>query len=446
MASVQDWLVAAAVNPAQPSADEIQRVIAIARDIGGVMVAGSRTAAVECLRPYLDATSSGGPVPVIGSAARRDPVGAALANGSAAQALDYDDIAPSCVSHLGAIMVPAVLSFVHEMDAGRAIAGYVRGLCAVDRLAEVFTHDVYDRGIQPTHTCGPIGAAVALVHALGLPEGEARNALGLLATQLIGLRDHTGTRYKAVQAGVAAAAAVRSVLLARAGISAGHRAVDAVFGLLGVNETAISRLCRDGLPAPVPVAPKAFPTCGASHTAIEATLALRQQWPDPGDPEVTIEVTCPPQVMVALEFGQPSNPDEARFSLPYPVAVAWRHGHVVPQSFAPEALRDPSVAGLMGKVKITVDAALSPPPTWPGSPAQVEVRGREHAARYRIDSPLGYPERPMSDEQLDAKFLRCTAPVLGNERATAALAGLRDADVFTRLGDLLTPGEKAPGA
>jgi 2-methylcitrate dehydratase PrpD len=122
---------------------------------------------------------------------------------------------------------------------------------------------------------------------------SAHNALGLLATQLIGLRDHTGTRYKAVKAG-AAAAAVRSVLLARAGISSGRRAVDVVFGLLGVGETAISQLCRDGLPAPVPVAPKAFPTCGASHTAIEATLTLRQQWPDPADPTVTIEVTCRP--------------------------------------------------------------------------------------------------------------------------------------------------------
>lgn len=446
MASVQDWLVATAFDPAQPSAGDTQRVIAIARDIGGVMVAGSRTEAVDHLRAYLDATSADGPVPVIGSAARREPVGAAMANGSAAQALDYDDIAPSCVSHLGAIMVPAMLSFVHEMDANQAIAGYVRGLCAVDRLAEEFTHDVYGRGIQPTHTCGPIGAVVALVHALGLAEDEARNALGLLATQLIGLRDHTGTRYKAVQAGVAAAAAVRSVLLARAGISAGRGAIDVVFGLLGVDETAMSRLCRDGLPAPVPVAPKAFPTCGASHTAIEATLAVRQQWPDPGDPEVTIEITCAPQVMVALVFDRPANPDEARFSLPYPVAVAWRHGIVAPHSFAPDALADPGVLGLMDKVKITVDAALSPPPTWSGMPAQVEVRGREYAATSRIDRPLGYPERPMSAEQLHAKFLRCTAPVLGEDRAAAALAGLRDGDVFARLGELLTLGEKAPAA
>jgi 2-methylcitrate dehydratase PrpD len=439
MPGVQDWLVATAFDSTEPSTEQAERVIAIARDIGGVMVAGSRTEAVDHLQAYLDATSPAGPVPVIGSAVRRDPVGAALANGSAAQALDYDDIAPSCVSHLGAIMVPAMLSFVHEMDADRAIAGYVRGLCAVDRLAEAFTHDIYDRGIQPTHTCAPIGAVVALVHALRLTEGEARNAFGLLATQLIGLRDHTGTRYKAVQAGVAAAAAVRSVLLARAGISAGHRAVDVVFGLLGVDETSISRLGRDGLPAPVPVAPKAFPTCGASHTAIEATLALREKWPDPGEPEVTIEVTCPPQVMVALEFDRPASPDEGRFSLPYPVAVAWRYGHVGPQSFAPGALEDPSVAALMDRVKITVDAALSPPPTWSGSPAQVEVRSRERAATCRIDRPLGYPERPMSNEQLDAKFLGCTAHVLGDERAAAALAGLRDGDVFANLGGLLTP-------
>jgi hypothetical protein len=156
------------------------------------------------------------------------------------------------------------------------------------------------------------GAVVALVHALQLTEAEAQDALGAV-------------------------------------------------GLLGVDPTAISCLARDGLPAPVPVAPKAFPTCGASHTAIETTLELRQHWPDPGDPEVVIEVTCPSRVMVALEFDRPSSSDEARFSLPYAVAVAWRHGLVAPQSFAPGALADPAVADLMDKVKITVDEALSPP-------------------------------------------------------------------------------------
>jgi 2-methylcitrate dehydratase PrpD len=69
----------------------------------------------------------------------------------------------------------------------------------------------------------------------------------------------------------------------------------------------------------------------------------------------------------------------------------------------------------------------------------VEVRSRERAATYRIDRPLGYPKRPMSNEQLDAKFLGCTAPVLGDEQAAAALEGLRDGDVFARLGGLLTP-------
>jgi 2-methylcitrate dehydratase PrpD len=426
-----------------------EALVRTVRDLGGVIVAGLATETVGRVHAYLDATAGPGPSPVIGTARTVDPVSAALANGSAAQALDFDDIAPSCVSHLGAVMVPAVAALVHDVGPDRALAGLAVGLAVVDRLAEAFTHEAYDRGIQPTHAMGSIGATVALLHALDAPVAERSAALGLLATHVVGLRAHTGTRYKPVQAGMVSAAAVRSVLLANAGLTAGDDALDVMLRLAGVTDDQLVHLQRPGELCPVPVAAKAFPTCGANHTAIEATLGARAAavaaGATPADlaAVASLHVTSPPRVMMALEFDRPSGPgapDEARFSMPYAVAVAWLTGTVVPADFTPDAIARPDVGAVMDRVEVTLDDALTPPPTWSGFPAIMRATlASGDPIETRVDRPLGYPERPFTDAQWKAKFLLNTTPHLGRDAAESAYDTLATPSVLTALAPTLLP-------
>jgi 2-methylcitrate dehydratase PrpD len=442
MSSLHEWLVDVACSPFTAPRSSRDAATIATRDLVSVAVLGSTADTVRRVGEYVDVVGAAGVAVVLGSVRRTDPVSAALLNGSAAQAYDFDDIAPSCVSHVSAVMVPAIVSLLDELDPERAMSAMVLGLGVIDRLAEVFTHEVYDRGLQPTHTVGPVGAAVALIHALGLDRREATAALGLLATQIIGLRAHTGTSYKPVQAGIVASAVVRSVLLARRGIDAGRDAIDVVLALIGVRPEQLARLTRaDGLMA-VPLAPKWYPTCGAAHTAIEATLQLRDELgPVHRSDDVRIEVTSPPRVMNALEFGRPRNPDEARFSMTYCVARAWESGTVAPEHFTTAALADPAVMARMDAVVIERDDALTPPPTWSGFPAVVSARNADGTVlgTRRVDRPLGYPERPLSEEQLCEKFLRCTTGVLGEQRAAEAFdrlspngRGLADLDTILR--------------
>jgi 2-methylcitrate dehydratase PrpD len=437
MTTLQDWLADTSTDPALDTGPHLDTAARAVRDLGGVAVAGSATTAADRVHAYLAATAAPGPAAVLGTALRVDPVSAALANGTAAQALDYDDIAPSCVSHVSAIMVPALAALGDRVAPGRALHGYVRGLMVIDRLAEAFTHEVYDRGIQPTHAMGSIGAVTALLWATGSDRATAHAAHGMLATQIIGLRAHTGTRYKPVQAGMVAAAAVRSVLLARAGLTAGADALDVVMKLLGITGDQLAHLTRPGPLAPVALAAKWYPTCGAAHTAIEATLELRRRRGEAGgDPRARLRVASPPRVLDALAFPRPTGPDEARFSMPYCLATAWLRGRVAPEDFTPEAVASPDVTAFLDQVEAVPDDSLTPPPTWSGFPAVVTVDGTETA---RVERPLGYPERPLTEDQLADKFHRCVSPVLGAGEADEAWAALTGPAVLERLGRVLAP-------
>jgi 2-methylcitrate dehydratase PrpD len=441
MKTLQRWLVESVT--AAPVPDEQQRATAIGaiRDLGGVAVLGSTAPSTERVRRYVEVTGGQGDAVLLGSGGTTDPVSAALVNGSAAQAFDFDDIAPSCVSHVSALMVPTIIALVDRFDAERALDGYVRGLMVIDRLAEAFTHEVYDRGIQPTHTMGSIGALAALLWAADADEATRDAAFGLLATQMVGLRSHTGTRYKAVQAGSVASAAVRSFLLAEQGLHAGHDAIDVMVRLMGVTQDQLDTLVRDGELRPVALAPKWYPTCGAAHTAIEAAVDLRELLGARTDAPARIRVTSPPRAMNALAWDRPTTPDEARFSMHYCVATAWSTGHLGPADFSPDAIRRDDVRSWLDRVDVVLDDALTPPATWSGFPAVVEAIAGDGTVlgTTTVDRPRGYPERPLSSDQLRQKFLDNVTPVLRTDSASAAYAALDGADVLRRLGQVLAP-------
>lgn len=441
MRHLQDWLADVGTDDVPIRPTDPRTLVPFLRDLGGVIVAGQTTEPIRRLGTLIGSTAGSGNAAVIGTGQRIDPISAAWWNGSAAQALDYDDIAPSCVSHLGAVMVPAVLSVVEEVGADAAMDGLIVGLAAVDRLAEAFTHEVYDRGLQPTHTMGTLGAVIALSRALGLDRSARHAAVGLAATQAIGLRSHTGSEYKPIQAGIVSAAAVRSALMARAGLTAGTDAIEVVMRLLGITDAELGELTRPGELGPVPLATKAFPTCGANHTSIEATLRARADaGVGEGDaPEARIHVTVPPRVMVALTFDHPDTADQARFSMHHCVAAAWVHGRLEPEHFTPEALTDPQVVAARQRVTVTTDDSLTPPPNWSGFPAIIEVTTDAGTTITREERPLGYPERPLSPEGYRDKFLVCTTPTLGDDAARDAYEALGGPDVLGRLGEVLTP-------
>ena len=306
---IQQWLATVAATGLPPAALERWGDLAaqLVQDVGGVAVAGQIDFAGTLLREYALSSGRRGPAPIWGTELTVDPETAALVNASAAQSRDFDDWAPSCASHLGGIMIPALASMTHQTGGRRALGGLILGLMVIEGMSVVNFQRLYDQGLQPTHLLGGLGSVVALAYALELDPMAAENGLALMATQLLGLRGHTGTNYKGAQGGVVAASAVRSVLLAHAGLAGGTEAVDVILELAGVSREELDRISQSRPRQPVMVALKAFPTCGAAHTAVEATLLLRQRLARPSDAmeEVRISVMSPPTVLSTLCFPNP---------------------------------------------------------------------------------------------------------------------------------------------
>lgn len=129
--------------------------------------------------------------------------------------------------------------------------------------------------------------------------------------------------------------------------------------------------------------------------------------------------------------------DQARFSMPYAVAIAWMHGEVKPRYFVQSKVDDPAVRALMDRIEVRTDDALTPPGGRPGNPAIVRVELRGRVEEMRIDLPLGYAERPISREQFERKFVECATDALGADGARSLYRSLSGPSVFRMLNERL---------
>jgi 2-methylcitrate dehydratase PrpD len=410
--SVLDWCVEAIDMKLHEEAAACAAAERAAKDLTSVAVCGRSQPAVAIARSLVEETGATGSSPIWSTDRLTDPVSAALVNGTAAQALDYDDVAPEGVAHLSSIIVPSVAALADRIDPAEHLPALARGYAISARLARLMGRPAYDAGLQPTHTLGAIGAVGALLYGLRSPIATRRAAFSLVASQLMGLRAHTGSRYKAMQAGIAAAGAVRAVLLAVRGMEGGARALDDVLSRLGADTAA--EVLGDEL-TPVFVGAKFFPTCGGVHTALEATLAVRGQLDDRERAAATLSVRLPPRINRHMHFLVPSNPDEARFSVAYCVACAWVFGRVSPELFTETAITDDRVVDVIPALRLIDDSSMAPN----GDEAEVEATGPFGTVSDRVDHRFGYPRRVPVDADMRRKFVACLSPPLSAQEADA---------------------------
>ncbi|MGB6457266.1 MAG: MmgE/PrpD family protein [Streptosporangiaceae bacterium] len=411
--SVLDWCVEAVDRKLQEEATAYAAAERAAKDLISVAVCGRAQPAVAIARSLAAETGATGRSPIWSTDRLADPVSAAFVNGTAAQALDYDDVAPEGVAHLSSIIVPCVAALADRIDPVEHLPALARGYAIAARLARLMGRPSYDAGLQPTHTLGTLGAVGALLFGLRSPTATRRAAFSLVASQLIGLRAHTGSRYKAMQAGIAAAGAVRAVLLAQRGMEGGVRALDDVLNRLGA-DTNTEVLGEKDL-APAFLGAKFIPTCGGVHTAVEATLAVRSQLDDSQRASSTLSVRVPPRINRHMHFLVPANPDEARFSVAYCVAGAWVLGHVTPPMFTETAITDPRIVDVIPTLRLIDDSTMAPN----GDEAVVEATGPFGTVSHRVDHRFGYPRRVPTDSDMRRKFVDCLSSALGAQEADA---------------------------
>ena len=426
--------LAAFAADSQPPREARARAAAAVVDTVGVTLAGACEPAARAVQDAVRADGGAASARVFGAGFSAPASAAALANGTAAHAIDYDDMCFVSLAHPSAPLVSAVLAVGEEVGASGAavLDAYVVGFEVEARLGRSMNPSHYERGWHCTSTLGVLGSAAAVGRLLGLGADRATHALAIAASSASGLKENFGTMVKPLHAGLAARDAVMAARLAERGLTGSPLAIDGRQGLRHATDGEASNL-DDELAdlgrrweiLETGVTVKLYPSCAGTHPALDAVLELRRTHGfSPGD-VVRIEVGVDTLTPTILIHDRPTTDLEAKFSMPFCAAAAIVFGRVGIDTFEPSGLFDHRVRALMPRVEMRTDRTLDA-----SAPALTQTRVRIHLADGRVleayaNGARGYPERPASAEELAEKFRACAHRVMNGDRAKRALDATR---------------------
>ena len=421
-------------------------------DTLGVALAGVRAPAAVKVRKYALNSLNSGAGSIWGTAQTTSPELAALCNGTACHALDYDEVNYSSIAHPAAVLAPALLALAQERGCSglRLLSAFVAGYELIGKLGAAVNPSAYHKGCWTSSLLGTIGAAAACSRLLGLDPNGIVTAIGLGVSFAAGLRNNFGTMAKPFGAGKAAMDGVMFSKLAQLGLSASPLQLEENSPLFAMVSDApdMSILRRLGDPYELQrpgVAFKRYPSCSASHAAVDAILDLMVQ---PGlDRAEVRSIVCEvtPLVDTSLIYTNPWDPEQARFSLEACIAGALCRGRLDNEFFNEENLADPELRALMGCIKRRVrddfqaDSKPGEPEPKEAARLLVSLQGGGRLEKTVLFAK-GNRENPLSFSELQDKFERLSRETLPRDRAAGLwrmvqnLESLPDAGV---LGGLL---------
>lgn len=386
------------------------------------------------------AKAESGPCSVFGTPLSSSAIMAALANGVAAHAYDFDDVHNGSITHPAAAVIPAALAVAQETHAdGKVVlAALVAGYEMVARVGTALVplrHRA--RGFHPTGTCGPFGAAVATGLILGLDAPRLTWALGIAGSTASGLMEYwqAGTMTKRLHPGLAALHGILAARLAQNGLTGPETVFEGTSGIFRAYtddpepETLVEGL---GLGYAIMDSQIKLYACRSGlHTSLEALLQLRAAHDIDPDAIAGITVRHVRKDRVSDHSHAPTNTLEAQMSLPFTIAAAAYGGVAGPADYSAEKLSDSRILDLARRVESVFDeelyAVFVRDPL--ALPSAVEVTMKDGTRyRTRIDYPPDGPGNRSDRSAIVRKFHGLVEPIFGERRTEALVNAIYDID------------------
>ncbi|QDY44817.1 MmgE/PrpD family protein [Planococcus glaciei] len=391
-------------------------------DTVGVALAGGREASVQKVHAVFAGRKAGGEQATVWMTDEKILLEyAALINGTATHALDYDDVAPSILAHPSAPVTAAILPFAeHAGESGEdVIVAYVIGTEVMTKLGKAMGFKHYDLGWHATSTLGTVGAAAACAYLAGFSEEQIANALAISASMSSGLQKNFGTMTKPLHAGLAAQYAIQSVLLAAEGFEANpdvfeargffeaftgqETAADFQQELEGITFGGLHDYEEHGLSV------KKYPCCYFMHRFISGVLEAREEVPITLETLEEIEVTVPPGGLTALIHHQPATGLQGKFSAEYACLAALKDGVVQLQSFTDEQVMRGNIQKNLFRVKAKEEAGdIRDSQEIETLPVLIKITDRAgHSVEKEILHAPGSKGKPMTVDEHRKKWVEC---------------------------------------
>jgi 2-methylcitrate dehydratase PrpD len=371
----------------------------------GVAIGGSHHQTVDIAVSALAPFSGPQQASLFGRRERFDIMNAAFINGVSSHIFDYDD------THLKTIIHPAgpVASAILALSEYQPVSGkeflnaLVLGVETECRIGNAVYPNHYDVGWHITGTAGVFGAAAAVGKLLKLNEQQMVWALGLAASQPVGLRESFGSMNKSFNPGRAAANGIFAAMLASKNFTSSNEMIEAKRGWANTISTKqnYNEILGD-LGTRYEAALNTYKpfACGiVMHPAIDAAIQLRNDNKLTADQIDHIDLKVHPLVLELTGKKTPREGLEGKFSIYHAVAMALIEGAGGEKQFSDRAVTDPTIIALRAKVNPVITPGIKP--------EQVDMTvvlkdGRE--LNRAIAHAIGSVEVPMTDKQLEAKF------------------------------------------
>jgi 2-methylcitrate dehydratase PrpD len=408
-------------------------------DYMAVILAGSDEPCAEIAAKVMG-TGSDGDCLIFGKSDRARAVDAALINGTAAHAHDFDDMNNSLGGHPTAVLLPAIFAIAEEIGASGkdVLHAYVVGFETQARTGKGVHLHHYEKGWHPTATLGTFGATAACCTLLGLNEDQIENAMAMAASMASGLKSNFGTSVKPLHAGLACRNGVMAARLAESGFDAAPDAFEHSQGFFEVYNgkgTYDADKIFDGWgTAPLDIlapgiAVKQYPCCGSTHAPAECAIALYEREGVPAEQIKHIDVWSHPRRLKHTNTPDPQGVLDAKFSVQYVVARCLLEGRVILDHFEEGAYNDPAVRALMAKLDAAPDPTKDPASNdHYGAEVRIEktdgsiVSERVKIARGRTTAD------PIPADKMKAKFDACAARIMSADKANAVYSAIQGID------------------
>lgn len=407
---------AVSIRFAELGEDVVERARQALLDWFAVTLAGSEEDAPRTVCDALSADDAGETgCTVFGRELRLPARDAALVNGTASHALDFDDVNMRSVCHVSAAQLGALLALGEKRDASgeELLAAYVAGYETACRIAAAIGPEPYRRGFHTTATAGAFGAAAACSRLLGLDSARTDQAFGIAASDAAGLKRSFGTMTKPLHAGRACETGLLAAELAARGFTAGASAIEGEQGFAAISGVACDTAAaladppggwhlRENLF-------KFHAACYFAHSAIEGVLSLRDEQGVTADAAKTIRLHVGEAERGACTIPAPASGLEVKFSIAHLAAMALLGRDTA--RIGDEDAADEEAIAVRGLVELT-DARAGATAT------RVEIvlgDGRVLQAERDVTAPAADLTRQR--ERIQSKFDALAVPVLGERRS-----------------------------
>jgi 2-methylcitrate dehydratase PrpD len=419
----------------------------------GVMLAGSASDSGHVIQRYVSESSTGGPATVAGSSLKAPASLAALANGVAAHALDYDDTQLSStpdriyglMTHPTSPVLAATLAVGQEVRASGkdVITAFSTGFEVECKIAEAIDPHHYVRGMHSTGSLGIFGATAAAAKLFGLDVEQTRMALGIAASKSAGIRVNFGTMAKPYHAGAAAENGIVAARLAGMGYEANSDGLDGTWGFFqvtaggGEQDRIMGKLGNPYAMVDPGFSIKPYPCGSMVHPAMDT---LRDMVIEADiQPEQIKVIRCATQshVLAGLRYTDPQDELQAKFSMNFCLGIIALRRKAGIAEFTNEVVLLPEVREMICRVSAYADPNVEAEGAdRMRSMVEVELNNGQVLTRTATMS-RGMPQRPMMSEELTEKFTDCASGVIPSDRIARVIEAAYALDALGDINDYM---------